>query len=288
LPNNKPRPNKSFIKEIFGGGQRQFSTFDDLAQWAVDIGRAESVKEIREKRTDLWGNLVFEWYTQGQVACIFAVRLAKEAAATSWLSAVVAGKFDADAVTALVDAAAEAKAEAIQLLFPGEGNAAQAAAILTSLSLHPRWMCTDVGILEDEAHCVSRQIGLRWISPNKDYESWVLGLADFEPTPFTRRFKLAPFVALVLRPTPPIEGRAPAVTGETGLPASHLAHLDDGLGADQTKRDKWTEHTRTGKRALLSQELLSRARAKVTFSFEKNEFAILMANAKLYFKTQTT
>lgn len=277
MQSNKVKPNKTLTKQIANGGPRRFSTFDDLAQWAVSIGRAGSVEEVRRQRVDLWGDLVFEWYTQGQIACIFAVYLARDAHKTSWLSAVVSGKFDADAVTALVDTAAESQAEAIQLLFPGAGDAAHAAEILCALSTHPRWLCADVGALPEEAHCVSRQIGLRWISPTNDYESWALGLADFDPMPFTRRFTGAPFVALVLRPTPPVADRAPPVTGEAGLPASHLAHLDDGLGNDKATRDKWTESTRTGKRALLHPDPLSRARAKVTFSFDRGADLPLLA-----------
>ena len=288
---NNNIPVKSVSKEIANGGTRRFSTFDDLAQWAVDIGRANSVDEIRHKRLDLWGDLVFEWYTQGQIACIFAVSLAKEADKTSWLSAVVAGPTDSDAadvVTALVDAAAEERAEVIQLLFPGNGDADQAARILTILSQHPRWVCADVGTLPEEPECTSRQVGLRWISQDKSYESWALGLADFEPTPFTRRFKKAPFLTLVLRPTPPVAERAPTVTGESGLPAAHLAHLDDRLGDDDDKRKKWTENTRTGKRALLKPEPLSRARAKVTFAFNIDEFHALMGKAKLQIKAAAT
>lgn len=276
---NRPKPNKTLTRLIADGGQRRFSTFDDLAQWAVDIGLADSVEQVRQERTNLWGNLVFQWYTQAQIACIFAVNLARDAEKAAWLTAVVSGSLNADAVTELVDTAADAKVEAIQLLFPGRGDAAQAAQILCALSSHPRWLCADVGTLPDEPHCATRQVGLRWISPSREYESWALGLADFEPMPFTRRFGGAPFVALVLRPTPPVAGRAPELTGDAGLPAAHLAHLDDGLGIDQETRDKWTVHTRTGKRALLNPEPLSRARAKVTFAFTPEDYEELMARA---------
>lgn len=281
LQNNNTKPAKTLTRQIANGGPGRFSTFDDLANWAAVIGRAGSVKEVREQRFDLWGDLVFEWYTQGQIACMFAVYLARDAENVSWLSAVVSGEFSADAVTALIDTAAEAKAEAIQLLFAGAGDATQAAEILCALSGHHRWLCADVGTLADEAHCVTRQVGLRWISPAGDYESWALGLADFDPMPFTRRFTGAPFVALVLRPTPPVTERAPPVTGEVGLPASHLAHLDDGLGGDKATRDKWTDSSRTRKRALLNPEPLSRARARVTFSFEADAYEALMASAKV-------
>ena len=65
------------------------------------------------------------------------------------------------------------------------------------------------------------------------------------------------------------------------MPASHLAHLDDGLGEDQATRDKWMAATRTGKRALLNPEPLSRARAKVTFTFEAAAYEMLMAGASV-------
>lgn len=281
MQNNNGRPTKSVEKEIATAQARRYSSFDDLANWAVEKGRADSAQAIRDERHDLWGDLVFEWYTQGQIGCLFAVRLALALETTAWYSAVVAGPFDADAVTALVDSAAERQAEAIQLLFPGKGDAAHAAEILSALSHHPRWLCADVGILEEEPDCSSRQVGLRWISPDRTYESWALGLADFDPMAFTRRFTGAPFVALVLRPTPPIEDRAPPKVGEAGLPASHLAHLDDGIGADQALRDRLTERTRTAKRALLNPHPLSRARARVTFTFDEGPFDSLMAGARL-------
>jgi hypothetical protein len=281
LQNNKDKPAKSLTRPIANSANRYFSTFDDLAKWAVSLGRAASVEEVRQTPSELWGNLLFEWYTQGQIACVFAVKLARAVEKTSWVSAVVTDEFDADVITGIVDAAAARKDEAIQLIFPGTGSAAQAAEILTALSHHKRWLCADVGVLDGEPHCATRQIGLRWISPDGTYESWALGIADYAPTAFTRRFTGAPFIALVLRPTPPVEDRAPPVVGDAGLKAAHLAHLDDGLGSNQEQRDKWTEATRLSKRALLNPEPLSRARAKVTFAFEANDYDSMMQGAKV-------
>jgi len=281
LQNNNGKPTKSLKKTISDGRNRYFSTFDDLAEWAVSRGAAGSVEEIRQTPSDLWGALVFEWYTQGQVACVFAVKLAQAAEKTTWVSAVIGGELDADVVTGIVDEAAARQDEAIQLLFPGAGDAAHAAEILTALSRHDRWLCADVGVLDEEPHCDTRQLGLRWISPDGTYESWALGIADYDPVAFTRRFKGAPFTALVLRPTPPVENRAHPVIGDAGLQAAHLAHLDDGLGDNKEQRDKWTEATRLSKRALLSPEPLSRARAKVTFSFEAKDHDALLHGAKI-------
>ncbi|AMP02134.1 hypothetical protein CAter282_4370 [Collimonas arenae] len=51
--------------------------------------------------------------------------------------------------------------------------------------------------------------------------------------------------------------------------------MDDGLGTDDEKRQKWTHSTKTGKHALIRPEPLSRARAKVTFAFPASARASL-------------
>ena len=245
---------------------RPFSSFDDLATWAVQLGRASDVHDVRVNKRALWPDLLFEWYTQGQVACVFAQVLARDPRAAGWFSVVVEGAWTADHVTGVVDAAAEFGAEGLQLLFPGEATPEQAIDLTRRLAEDRRWTCSENGWLDGESGD-SLQIGLRWISSDGSYESWVLGIAPFEPMPFTRRFAGAPFLAVVLRPTRPIAERAPVPVGISGLPASHLAHMDDGLGTDHDKREKWRQGTVKAKRALISPDPLSRARAKVTFAF---------------------
>ena len=140
-------------------------------------------------------------------------------------------------------------------------------------------------MLPQELDCDTRQVGLRWLSPQGTepvYESWALGLGDFEPMALTRRFKGSPFIALVLRPTPPIESRAPAGKGDTGLPAAHVAHMDDGLKEDQSKRDKFTESSKDNKRGMVHPDPMSRARAKVTFSFTAAEFDALLGDVPMH------
>lgn len=261
-----PKPDKSVTRGVGPRDSRPFSSFDDLALWAVKLGRAADVEDVRKNHHELWGDLLFTWYTQGQVACVFAQRLARDAAEARWYSAVVKGEWTSELVTGLVDAAASAEAEGLQILFPCDGSVEAALSVTRRLAEHPRWKCVDTGWLEGEAGD-SLQVGLRWISADLAYESWVLGIAPFESMAFTRRLIGAPFIALVLRPTPPEGTRAPIPNGTTGLPASHLAHMDDGLGVDEVKRSKWTEGTKKAKRALVSPDPLSRARAKVTFAF---------------------
>ena len=259
------RPAKSVTKGVGPRDSRPFSSFDDLAAWAVALGRAADIDDVRNNQRGLWGDLLFEWYTQGQIACVFAQQLARTPMDAGWYSAVVEGDWSAEHVTGAIDAAAAFGAEAFQLLFPGDGTVEEALDITRRLAQHPRWACSDNGWLDGETGD-SVQVGLRWISADGGYESWALGLAPFEPMPFTRRLANAPFIALVLRPTPPMPDRAPVPTGSTGLPASHLAHMDDGLGTDADKRQRWTEGTGKAKRALISPDPLSRARAKVTFA----------------------
>ena len=273
---------KSITRAIQGRKPRSFSSFDDLAEWAVAEKRATTVEAVRQQPTELWGELLFEWFGQGQIACIFAVALAQNRNRNNWYNILLpATGWDAEMVTAVVDAQAEAGADAIQLIFPGAGDAAQAVAIIAELVRSDRWLCADVGQMAEEPQCRSHQVGLRWISPDRKYESWVLGIGDFAEQPFTRRFAGAPFLALVIRPSPPMTDRAPAVTGESGLPAAHLAHLDDELGDNQRTRDAWTEGTRTAKRHLINPEPLSRARARVTFAFDSAGFDALQAQASV-------
>jgi hypothetical protein len=268
--NNREKPalraKRDVTRTVSATDRRSFPSFDSLAAWAVEAGRAKSIESVREVERNLWGDLLFEWYAQGQIACLFAVALAQETESVRWYSAVLDGPWDANHVTGLIDAAAESGAEAIQLLFPAEGTAEEAVEIVKKLGGHERWSCEDTGWLQSEAGD-SIQVGLRWISPGGDYESWALGIASFDPMPFTRCFKGAPFIALVIRPSPPAPDRAPVPTGTSGLPASHLAHMDDRLGENENKRKKWAHTTRTGKHALIRPEPLSRARAKVTFAF---------------------
>jgi hypothetical protein len=262
------RPNRSITKGVGPRDNRRFSSFDDLAAWAIEQKLAldlASVEDVRAKHS-LWGELLFQWYTQGQIACVFAQQLARDPASASWFSAVVRGSWTADLITGMIDAAAEIGAEGFQLLFPGTGSVDEAISLTKVLGAHPRWKCVDTGWLEGEQGD-SLHLGLRWESPLREYESWALGIGAFEPMPFTRKFINAPFLALVLRPTRPMPQRAPVPTGKTGLPASHLAHMDDKLETNQERRDKWNDGTRKAKRALISPDPLSRARAKVTFAF---------------------
>ncbi|OEZ61259.1 hypothetical protein [Duganella sp. HH105] len=268
---NKPekqlgRAKRDVERHINEGECRRFPSFDSLAEWAVGQGYATSVEAVRNHHQELWPELLFEWYAAGQVACIFATYLARQWEDAKWHSVVLDDAWSADLVTAIIDAHVDHGAEGLQLLFPGQGTAEEAFDIVRKLSTHPRWRCEDTGWLGNEQGD-SIHIGLRWNAEDGSYESWAVGIAPYETMPFTRQFSGAPFIALVVRPLPPADARADTPQGTTGLPASHLAHMDDRLGDNDHKRGRWAEQTKLAKRALIHPEPLSRARAKVTFSF---------------------
>jgi hypothetical protein len=264
--NQSKRAKRDVSRSVGEGETRSFPSFDSLAQWAVSQGYADNVEAVRSDHPDLWPDLLFEWYVTGQVACIFAICLARNSEAANWRSAVLETTWDADLITAIVDAHVALGAEGLQILFPGAGTEEEALEIVRKLGAHPRWRCEDTGWLGTEQGD-SIHIGLRWIAEDGTYESWAVGIAPYDTMPFTRRFVGAPFIALVIRPLPPANERAPAPSGTTGLPASHLAHMDDTLGDNTHKRTRWSEQTKIAKRALIQPDPLSRARAKVTFSF---------------------
>lgn len=253
---------RSTLRRIGANDTRAFSSFNDYLKVLIQQGTVESADELIARRPDLLGSILFEWYRQGQVACVFAQLLARAADATKWQSITIQGTLDVAQLEDVLEEAAD-KLEALQLIFPGPATAQQAVELIQSLCSHPSWSSHEIDWLPGEAGD-SLQVGLRWHRSGSTYVSWVLGIAPFDPMPFTRRFMDAPFIALVFRPTPP-SAFAPAPV-ESGLKASHLAHMDDGLGADQGKRDKATSVTKRAKHALLGDELRSTARAKVTFA----------------------
>jgi hypothetical protein len=260
---------KRDVERLVGGNDvRRFASFVSLYEWAVEQGYATSVEAIEQTERAVWSELLFAWYPSGQIVCLFAIHFAGDWQAAQWFSAIVAGEWDGDVTLALFDAHLEVGAEGLQLLFPGSGSSYEVVEIVNQLAQHPRWHCEDTGWLEGEAGD-SIHVGIRWISPNRSYDSLAVGNAPFEAMPFTRKFVGAPFMALIIRPTPPFCGRAPATNGSTGPPAAHLAHMDDALKDNEVKRSKWNEGAKLAKRALIHPEPLSRARAKVRLVFQQ-------------------
>jgi hypothetical protein len=84
--------------------------------------------------------------------------------------------------------------------------------------------------------------------------------------PFTRRFVGAPFIVLAFRASPPTDFIRPKNDPFTGQVAAHLAHMNDGIGDDTELREKVHGQTTVAKMSLLGSDLLSTARAQITFA----------------------
>jgi hypothetical protein len=251
---------KSVVRDIGADKGRAFSSFDDFVEFLIAQNKINSREQLIQEKPDLLGSILFQWYVQGQVACVFAQMLAKQA--TKWQSVTIPGEVDVNEIQGFLEENAD-NLEAVQFLFIGPATVDHAVQLIRALCEHPSWSCHEKGWMEGELG-ESLMVGLRWQRPGTDYVSWVLGIAPFEPMPFTRRFVGAPFIALVFRPSPPTAfAKTPK---DLGFDASHLAHMDDMLGADQQRRDRTTLVTQYHKQTLLGEELRSHARAKVTFA----------------------
>jgi hypothetical protein len=215
------------------------------------------------RRPDLLFELIFHWYRQGQIACVFASMLAHDPKSAKWRSEIIAENFKVDTLNARIDELAQESA-ALQLIFPSLTTAKHTADLLVKLCGSSRWTCVEVPWKFGEQGR-SIPIGLRWNAADGSYTSWVLGIAPFEPMPFTRRFVGAPFSALVFRPSPPATF-APTTDSFSGKPAAHLAHMNDGLDGNVELHNKIKQMTIDKKRLLLASDLWSTARAQVTFS----------------------
>lgn len=259
-------PSRSISREIEAKKIRDFSSFDDYLKVLVDDGTVTSSHDLVTRLPKLLGEILFKWYQQGQIACLYAKHLA-DAATPKWDSITFIDTVDPEKLELALQDAAE-NLDAVQLIFPEKegkkATALHACELIKLLCVHPSWSCKEVPWMEDEKG-PSLLVGLRWHRKGSDYTSWVLGIAPFDTMPFTRRFVGAPFIALVLRSAPPASYR-PAKQKESGLTPSHLAHMDDLLGKNQEKRDRFDERTHDAKIALLGGDPHSTARAKVTFA----------------------
>ena len=258
-----PNPQRSVSREIRANDVRTYSSFHDFLELAVQEGKVKDLDDLLKNRPRQLGGILFDWYSQGQIACIFAQRLARSPArSTSWESYTLSGEVDPERLEVILKEAAS-EFDAVQLVFPGPANALQAVDLINALCKHSSWSCYEIDWMPDERGR-SLQVGLRWYPKGANYQSWVLAIAPFEPMPFTRRFEGAPFIALVLRPAEPSSFNP--TPKENNLDASHLAHMDDGLGSDTDKRKRTDQETRKAKQLLLGSDLKSTARAKVTFA----------------------
>lgn len=255
---------KSVKREVSADDVRAFSSWPDLLTHVIEMGEVRSYQDLLERRPDLLDDMLFRWFRQGQIGCVFAMKLSHQPAKAGWHSIRVSGDWTNEQLATRIGQVAN-EAEAIQLIFPGLTTATQTTELIVKLCSDSYWSCAEIPWKYKEVGR-SLPVGLRWQPPGGTFTSWVLGVAPFEPMPFTRRFVGAPFTALVFRPSSPTAFIEEQIDPISELPAAHLAHMNDGHGKDEELRDKIRQMTSDRKRELLGSDLWSTARAKVTFA----------------------
>jgi hypothetical protein len=255
---------KSVERDVGAIKNRAFSSFPDFLNHLIANGEVTSWDDLLHNRPDLLAQVIFRWYRQGQIACVFAKNLAHDAADANWRSRIVDAQFDPAQLNDWIDTEG-ISSDALQLIFPEVIKAMDVVRLMSALCATGRWWATRIPWKFKE-NGRSIQIGLRWDPPDHHYTSWALGIAPFEPMPFTRRFIQAPFTAIVFRPSPPTTFAKKVIDDHCQLEASHLAHMNDALGEKADLRKKIRKMTIQDKKALLGSDLWSTARAKVTFS----------------------
>ena len=278
LDGKRPNPRRSQVVISTDGSGASFSSssLDDFVAAYVEAGLVASKQDLITRHPNICNEIQFAWYRQGQVACLFANRLAARALAADsvhWSSACVAmsarspgfGQFINDTL----ELASEDGFEAAQLLFPHVDTADGIAAVIDGLCQCDRFFRTEVRL--DEGSSFDPQsllIGLRWRLPCGTKTSEVLGTASLRTMPPTRH---TPFPSIVVRSlammrNPPPQFNTKPRREYNGCPAVHLADMDDGLGDDAETRINWWARTGQRKAQIVPPTLKPAAKAKVTFA----------------------
>src|SRR4051794_12531647 len=126
---------RSVVRTIPGTEPRSFPSFSDFAARLINAGTIRSEQELSDTRADLLSGILFEWYRQGQIACVFARRLACSPDANNWTSIVVQGDSSPEILDVVLETAST-ELQALQLIFPGSGLPDQAVRLINSLCSH--------------------------------------------------------------------------------------------------------------------------------------------------------
>ena len=149
---------KSVLRELGANKTRAFSSFDDYLNVLIADGIVKSSHDLVARKPELLGEILFQWYQQGQIACVFAQVLAK-AATPAWQSITIQGTVDVVELDKVLKDAAE-NLDALQLIFPGPATAQHACDLIKALCVHPSWTCKEIDWMPDEKGR-SLQVGLR-------------------------------------------------------------------------------------------------------------------------------
>lgn len=208
------------------------------------------------------------WVRYGQLACIFAQVMVKQADEHGWRTIVVSGLEEEGSVVGELGPLLREppkELEALQVVFPEESlNSVEGVVnLVNDLCQSESWYWEEVDIPNEyrDEHLL---VGLRWKIPSTDCVSWVLGFADIETMPFTRR---APFLALAFR-------TKPAPEDDNDPSRAHLAHMTTPF-EEQEKHDAVWAKTEERRGELLKGELEHAAKARVAFCLPRETTARL-------------
>ena len=189
------------------GRTRSFSTLEDYLVSLVDQGVVSDKNDLIVNHPELILEIQRHWIRGGQTGCLFATRLANSID-MPWLDVLITGLPDHDEAYIMIDSAiAEAyseKVEGIQFVMPEIDSSGLLLAFLQRISQRPNWHLCQIPTTESSVISV----GLRWLFPNANFVSWVLGFSSLESMPVTRR---APFTSIIMRLAGP--GAAPQLLG---------------------------------------------------------------------------
>lgn len=252
------------------GVSRSYSTLDDYVNSLIQKEVISGLTDLVENHIQLISEIQHHWIKAGQTGCLFAAKLAKTST-DPWVNTVVTGLTAHEEAYVMIDAAInqafDRKADGIQVIIPEISTGDALVEFLKQLSSRNGWCLDKIKTEKDPVFGV----GLRWVFPDDKFVSWILGFSPLASMPVTRR---APFTSIIMRLGGP--GRCPEVAGYpdrpkdniTDMSSVHLADLDDGLSSEELVCKYW-KGTQYQKKELLAGELEEAARARITFSLDR-------------------
>jgi hypothetical protein len=251
-------------RPIEGKSARRFPTRQELVNRLVNQGLAKDEQDLLMRRPDLAGDTMLNWIQATQPGCLYATHLAKHRDKAGWLRVVMPRPLDDDKFKARVDGVLcpPPNDEMVMFIFPWVATPEDLADVIAQIGGCTGWSRVDP-ISLDGAGPDELLIGLRWLLPSGEAESWVLGFAPFDFMPFTRR---APYAAIVMRTLDPPDWQH---RPEADLVPVHLAQVPHFFGdRGAYKGEIWTETEQT-RIDLLGGELTHVARARVSFALPR-------------------
>jgi hypothetical protein len=248
-------------RPIEGKPSRRFPEKSDLIKSLVDQGLVANEADLLQRRPDLVGDLMLNWIQHSQTSCRFATHLAKHRREAGWHTIVMPRRLETAQFRAAIDSVLDPPpdgAEMIMFIFPWVTKPEDLADLIAQLGACSGWSWAHP-ISFDVVGPDQCLVGLRWLLPSGESESWVLGFAPFDFMPFTRR---SPYAAIVMRPTDPSQVDRPP----EGLAPVHLAQVPHFFGARGVRDGEIWKLTEEQRRDFLGGELTHVAKARVSFA----------------------